>query len=149
MDPRTAMAAIDAAHHGAGAAVTWHALPATPARHAPWPERIDARITSALRARGVDAPYVHQAQAIAGALDGRDQVIVTPTASGKTLCYNVPVLQAIAEDPSARALYLFPTKALARDQLRQVRELKLPHIKAAVYDGDTDRKSTRLNSSHT
>ena len=146
MDPRTAMAEIDAAHRSRGAEVTWHELPATPARHAPWPQRIDARITSALRTRGVDAPYVHQAQAIAGALEGRDQVVVTPTASGKTLCYNVPVLQAIAEDPSARALYLFPTKALAQDQMNELHDLVTAteiDLKTFTYDGDTSPNARR------
>lgn len=146
MDPRSAMAEIDAAQRDRGAEVTWHVMPAASARHAPWPERIDARITSALRSRGVDAPYTHQARAITGALEGRDQVIVTPTASGKTLCYNVPVMQAIAEDPSARALYLFPTKALAQDQLNELHELVSAaeiDLKTFTYDGDTSPNARR------
>ena len=126
--------------------VAWRTLPAEPARTAPWPAAIDPRIVRALGARGIETPYTHQAAAIAGALAGRDQVVVTPTASGKTLCYTVPVLQAILDDPQARALYLFPTKALAQDQLNElhaiVTEAELG-VRAFTYDGDTSPNARR------
>jgi DEAD/DEAH box helicase domain-containing protein len=111
-----------------------------PARHAPWPDGIDPRIVHALRTRGVDALYTHQAHAIQAVRDGRNVCVVTPTASGKTLCYNLPVLDAIVRDPTARALYLFPTKALAADQLTELRMLADAaelELKTSTYDGDT------------
>ena len=84
---------------------------------------LDQRIVNALKRRGVEALYSHQSEAVACALAGEDCVIATPTASGKTLCYNLPVLHAVLQNPSARALYLFPTKALAQDQLAELGEL--------------------------
>jgi len=126
--------------------VAWRTLPPEAARTAPWPARLDPRIVSALAGRGIDSPYTHQAAAIAGALEGRDQVVVTPTASGKTLCYTAPVLQAILDDPQARALFLFPTKALAQDQLNElhaiVTEAEL-EVRAFTYDGDTSPNARR------
>jgi DEAD/DEAH box helicase domain-containing protein len=111
-----------------------------PPRHAPWPERLDPRLVNALRSRGVEALYTHQAQAVEAIRAGRNACVVTPTASGKTLCYNLPVLDAIARDPTARALYLFPTKALAADQLNELRALAEAaelDLKTSTYDGDT------------
>jgi DEAD/DEAH box helicase domain-containing protein len=114
-------------------------MPAKPAVTADWPD-IDAGLIAALQKRGVERLYTHQARAIALASKGRDCVVVTPTASGKTLCYNVPVLDAIINAPSARAIYLFPTKALAQDQLSElyelVEEMKLD-VRTYTYDGDT------------
>src|SRR4029079_18197282 len=98
-------------------------LAAVPAQYAPFPDAMDRRPARALRTRGIEQLYTHQAEAIAHALAGRHAVIVTPTASGKTLCYNAPVLQSILADPSSRALYLFPTKALAQDQLAELHQL--------------------------
>jgi DEAD/DEAH box helicase domain-containing protein len=98
-------------------------LPPVDAEYAPFPAAIDARLVAALRARGIEQLYTHQAASIAHALAGRHTVIVTPTASGKTLCYNAPVLSAILRNPSTRALYLFPTKALAQDQLAELHAL--------------------------
>jgi len=110
------------------------------ARHAEWPEWLDPRLRAGLAGRGVERPYLHQADAIEAVHAGRDVVVVTPTASGKSLCYTVPALQALAEDPGARALFLFPTKALAQDQVAEigglVREAGL-EVSAAAYDGDT------------
>jgi DEAD/DEAH box helicase domain-containing protein len=111
-----------------------------PPRHAPWPEGLDSRLREALRSRGVEALYTHQAQALQAIRAGRNACVVTPTASGKTLCYNLPVLDAIARDPTARALYLFPTKALAADQLVELRALADAaelDLKTHTYDGDT------------
>jgi DEAD/DEAH box helicase domain-containing protein len=98
-------------------------LPAITAQHAPFPEGLDERLTRALAGRGVTRLYTHQAEAINHALAGRHTVVITPTASGKTLCYNAPVLNAILQDSSSRALYLFPTKALAQDQLAELQTL--------------------------
>jgi DEAD/DEAH box helicase domain-containing protein len=111
-----------------------------PPRHAPWPEDIDPRVVAALKGRGIDALYTHQAAAYGAASAGRNLVVVTPTASGKTLCYNLPVVDAVAKDPAARALYLFPTKALAADQLVELRALADAAeigLKTHTYDGDT------------
>ena len=111
-----------------------------PPRHAPWPKGVDGRIVNALRGRGVEALYTHQAAAYEAASARRNFVVVTPTASGKTLCYNLPVLDAVAKDPAARALYLFPTKALAADQLVELRALAGTAdigLKTHTYDGDT------------
>jgi len=116
-------------------------LPARDARTAPFPERLDPRIAGLLRARGIDELYAHQARAIDLALDGENVVVVTGTASGKTLCYNIPVLDRFLRGGGGHALYLFPTKALAQDQMRvlaeMIDELGLD-IEAGVFDGDTD-----------
>jgi DEAD/DEAH box helicase domain-containing protein len=98
-------------------------LEARSARYAPFPDQVDGRVRNVLAARGIGALYTHQAEVITHALAGRHVVVTTPTASGKTLCYNVPVLNAVLRDPSARALYLFPTKALAQDQLAELHQL--------------------------
>jgi DEAD/DEAH box helicase domain-containing protein len=103
--------------------VAWREIPAAPARYAGWPAAIDNRLVVALAARGIDRPYTHQAHAVETVLAGQHAVVVTPTASGKTLCYNLAVLQAILDDPDARALYLFPTKALAQDQMQELHAL--------------------------
>jgi DEAD/DEAH box helicase domain-containing protein len=105
-----------------------------------FPEWLDGRLVEGLRGRGIDRLYSHQAAAIEAVHDGRDVVVVTPTASGKTLCYALPVLQALAEDPSARALFLFPTKALGQDQVAEFGDLSKAAglaISANTYDGDT------------
>src|SRR4249920_310325 len=98
-------------------------LPAVEARFAPFPGAIDPRLRAALQSRGIEQLYTHQAETIEHALAGRHTVVITPTASGKTLCYNAPVLDAILKDPSSRALYLFPTKALAQDQLAELQTM--------------------------
>ncbi len=115
-------------------------------RFAPWPEGLDTSLLYALRQQGIGEPYTHQAQAVEHAIAGRNVVVVTPTASGKTLCYNVPVLNTILKDRSARALYLFPTKALAQDQLDELHGL-ITHIGQEIgtftYDGDTPADARR------
>jgi DEAD/DEAH box helicase domain-containing protein len=125
-------------------------IPAVGADCAPYPEATDARLIAALAARGVGQLYTHQAEAFAHVLGGRNVVTITPTASGKTLCYNGPVLDAILKDPSTRALYLFPTKALAQDQLAELHALSelVTHdqdVKIGVftYDGDTPSDARR------
>ena len=102
--------------------VVHHAvLPARAADFADFPDWLDPRIVDGLGRRGIARPYTHQAEAIEIAHRGEDVVIVTPTASGKSLCYTLPILQAIADDPASRALLLFPTKALGQDQVVRVR----------------------------
>ena len=120
------------------------------AQLAPFPAALDDRLKQALASREIHQPYTHQAEAIDHALAGRNAVVITPTASGKTLCYNAPVLHSILQDPSSRALYLFPTKALAQDQLAELQTLS-EHIAAATgeqigvytYDGDTPQDARR------
>jgi DEAD/DEAH box helicase domain-containing protein len=123
------------------AAVTHHAvLPAREAMTAPFPGWLDRRIVRGLVDRGIASLYSHQAEAVEAVHAGEDIVVVTPTASGKTLCYALPVLQALAEDPSARALFLFPTKALGQDQVAEFAGLARASsldVAAATYDGDT------------
>jgi DEAD/DEAH box helicase domain-containing protein len=118
----------------------WQRLAPRPARFADFPADLDPHLVSALRQRGIERPYHHQAQAMAAAQRGANVVVVTPTASGKTLCYNIPVLDRLLADPSARALYLFPTKALAQDQLAELGALERAlgeKLGAHTYDGDT------------
>ncbi len=124
----------------AGAVAARRVLPARPAQTAPIPAWLDARLVDGLAKRGISELYTHQVEALEALHAGEDIAVVTPTASGKSLCYNLPVLDAVAADPSARALYLFPTKALSQDQLAEVRELSGLaglDLVAAVYDGDT------------
>ena len=137
----------------------WRTLPATPPRHAPVPDALHPALHAALHKRGIDQLYSHQTQAVDHALDGDNVVVVTPTASGKTLCYNLPIFNALLHDPNARALYLFPTKALAQDQLKEINELtqfvgetpntqslrrgsgqaSIFNLSSSTYDGDTPR----------
>ena len=124
-------------------------LPAREAEFGSFPELVDDRLRRVLAQGGIDRPYTHQAEAITHALEGRHVAIVTPTASGKTLCYNVPVLSTILHQPTARALYLFPTKALAQDQLAELHTLvdRLrahgEEIGTFTYDGDTPQDARR------
>ena len=125
-------------------------LPAVQAEFAPFPAGLDDRLTSALERRGIPQFYTHQAEAVEHALAGRNVVVITPTASGKTLCYNAPVLNSILQDPSSRALYLFPTKALAQDQLAELQALceqiagaSGEPIGVFTYDGDTPQDARR------
>src|SRR5512146_1528830 len=124
----------------AGTVLHHEVRPARDASFGDWPAWLDPRIRAGLASRGIERPYVHQADAIEAVHAGEDVVVVTPTASGKTLCYTIPVLQALAEDPSARALFLFPTKALGQDQVAELGLLAMASdlaISAATYDGDT------------
>ena len=120
----------------------WERLPARPARYAEPPAGLDPRLMAALRALGAAPLYTHQAEAAEAALAGRDVAVVTGTASGKTLCYNLPVLHTLLNEPQARALYLFPTKALAQDQAAALAALlealgAVEAVPVRTYDGDT------------
>ncbi|MDD5711461.1 MAG: DEAD/DEAH box helicase, partial [Smithellaceae bacterium] len=118
----------------------WKRIPAQAGAFAPLPAWLHPSPSSVLSNRGIERLYSHQAAAVDLVREGRDVVLVTPTASGKTLCYNIPVLQSILEEPDSRALYLFPTKALAQDQMHEIHglisEMKAD-IKTYTYDGDT------------
>jgi len=107
------------------------------ARLAPLPDDLHPRVREALRAQGIESLYGHQAAAWEAAQRGEHLVVTTGTASGKTLAFNLPVLDALAREPKQRALYLYPTKALAQDQLRSLGTFGLPKLRAAIYDGDT------------
>src|SRR4051794_40496432 len=111
--------------------------PARDARLVPLPEELHPRVREALAAQGVGALYGHQAEAWEAAARGEHLIVTTGTASGKTLAFNLPVLDALAREPKQRALYLYPTKALAQDQLRSLGAFGLPKLRAAIYDGDT------------
>ncbi len=140
----------------------WEIVPARPAQYAPFPPDLDSHLIDALATRGLTTLYTHQAEAVTTALRGEHVAVVTPAASGKTLCYNLPVLHRLLADPRARALYLFPTKALAQDQLAELHGLidllharergaagalssspplhlgsSAPPLACATYDGDT------------
>ena len=119
---------------------SWRVNPPREACYGSFPGELDSRIIETLKKRGISRPYIHQSRAIEAALARRDFVVVTPTASGKTLCYNVPVLDSILRDPASRALYLFPTKALSSDQVAELYSMiedMGADIKAYTYDGDT------------
>ncbi len=120
-----------------------------PAREAQWadfPAWVNAHLVSAYAAKGIPRPYTHQAAAAEAVHAGKNVVIVTPTASGKTLCYNLPVLNAVLENSDSRALYLFPTKALAQDQLAELHDLNQRlenRFGVFTYDGDTPADARR------
>ena len=109
-------------------------VPATDARIAPLPEDLHPRLREILPFDGL---YEHQRAAWDAAASGEHLILATGTASGKSLAFNLPVLDAIARDPKERAIYLYPTKALAQDQARALGELRAPNVRAAIYDGDT------------
>jgi len=111
-------------------------LPPRVGRAVPWPDWAPAEVVAAFRATGVARPWSHQAEGAEHAHAGRDVVVATGTASGKSLVYQLPVLTRLTTDPRATALYLSPTKALAADQLRALRELELEGIRPAALDGD-------------
>ena len=127
----------------------WEGIPAREARTMPFPASMDERLKPALARRGIHELYTHQAKSLEAIARGEDVTVVTPTASGKTMCYNLPVLSAILQNPDSRALYLFPTKALSADQVSElydmIEEMGVD-IKTYTYDGDTPaaaRKAVR------
>jgi DEAD/DEAH box helicase domain-containing protein len=125
----------------------WKVIPARPPVYADFPDFLDRLLVETLKKKGINSLYSHQAEAVSAILSGRDAVIVTPTASGKTLCYNLPVLNSILQDESSRALYLFPTKALSQDQLSELHELVTlidRDIKTFTYDGDTATSARKV-----
>jgi DEAD/DEAH box helicase domain-containing protein len=137
----------------AGCVVAHRVLPARPARTVPLPPGLDARLAGALRSRGLTRLYDHQVRMRELAALGRHAVVVTPTASGKTLCYNLPVLERVLAEPEARALYLFPTKALSADQLDELHGVTAglaAGIKTFTFDGDTPAAARRAirNAGH-
>jgi DEAD/DEAH box helicase domain-containing protein len=111
--------------------------PAREAHTAPLPEELHPRVRDALEARGIETLYAHQAEAWETVARGEHAIVTTGTASGKSLAFNLPVLDALAHDPKLRALYLYPTKALSQDQARALSELNVPRVRPAIYDGDT------------
>jgi len=126
--------------------------PARTARLSEFPDQLDSRIQRVLAHRGIERLFSHQREAYDLVRKGENIVVVTPTASGKTLCYNLPVLQRILEDDATRALYLFPTKALSQDQMHELHDLitgiaehspdeETPEIKTFTYDGDTPQSA--------
>jgi DEAD/DEAH box helicase domain-containing protein len=108
------------------------------ARTAQLPDGLHQRVREALGEQGIDSLYTHQAEAWEAVRRGEHLIVTTGTASGKTLAFNLPVLDALAREPKQRALYLYPTKALAQDQLRALGSFRLPKLRAAIYDGDTE-----------
>ena len=126
---------------------------ATSGRYSKFPDSLPEQLITALRARGIEQLYTHQADVWEASRQGKNVIVVTPTASGKTLSYNLPVLSALLKDDNARALYLFPTKALSQDQQSELNELILAShgllpIKVCTYDGDTP-ESLRISARDT
>jgi len=120
--------------------VHWETIEEKKAVYAPFPETLNEKLKAALQNRGIHQLYSHQAISFETAMQKRSFTAVTPTASGKTLCYNLPVLQSIIDDSNARALYLFPTKALSQDQKSELNEIIEEvgvKINSYTYDGDT------------
>ncbi|ADL07583.1 DEAD/DEAH box helicase [Thermosediminibacter oceani] len=118
----------------------WEVIPPKAAEYEPFPDYLDKRLILALNKKGIHSLYSHQAIALDEVTKGNSVVVVTPTASGKTLCYNLPVLNAILQDKNSRAIYLFPTKALSQDQVAELMETVEAmgeDIKTFTYDGDT------------
>jgi DEAD/DEAH box helicase domain-containing protein len=112
-------------------------IPAREAYYVDMPENLHPRLLEALGRLGVSRLYPHQAMALRLVGKGRNVIMATGTASGKSLCYHLPVYEEILKNPSSRALYLFPTKALAQDQLRSLKQLQGSEVRSATYDGDT------------
>ena len=121
-------------------------LPAKPARYAPFPKTMSDALIQVMRARGIEQLYSHQAEAIEHVQSGKNVTVVTPTASGKTLCYNLPVIDRLIDQPESRALYLFPTKALSQDQLNELYGITQAldrDFKVYTFDGDTPQHARK------
>ncbi len=129
----------------------WEKIPAQKGQYQPFPDDINPAIRNALRKKGITELYTHQAESYKAVMEGENIVVVTPTASGKSLCYNLPVIQQLIKKPASRALYLFPTKALSQDQQSELNSLvnegELP-LKVSTYDGDTP-SSVRISARET
>jgi DEAD/DEAH box helicase domain-containing protein len=122
-----------------GRLVAEDAEEARPAKLAGMPRSLDGGVRDALHSAGITALYSHQIESLEAAASG-NVIVTSGTASGKSLCFNLPVLDALARDPRSRALYLYPTKALAQDQARALSALDPPRLRHAIYDGDTPRE---------
>ena len=124
--------------------VHWQTLPPTPARYADWPAALDPRLVAVLKERGIHRLYTHQAEAIEAALAGQNTVVVTPTASGKTLCYNLPVLHAMLDEPRRAGALPLPDQGAGPGPGRRAagpgRAARRATIKTYTYDGDTPRR---------
>jgi DEAD/DEAH box helicase domain-containing protein len=140
VDPRAFLASLESD----GSVVHLREFAARRTEPGPFPEDVPGIVVDRLGLLGVSGMYEHQRAALDAVRAGRNVVVATGTASGKTLVYNLAFASEAVADPKRTALYLFPTKALARDQLRQIRELKLPQLRAAVYDGDTPKPERPL-----
>lgn len=134
-------------HRDLGPCITHiHHMPGRDGRYAPFPDDLDSGIASGLKSRGIDRLYSHQKDCWELIQSGKHLVVVTPTASGKTLCYTMPVLQSMLEDPGNRALYLFPTKALSQDQVAELNdlvEIMNEPVKVYTFDGDTPQSARK------
>src|SRR5512141_107874 len=135
--------------------VAWETLPSRPAQMRPFPDDISASVKKTLIASGIHSLYSHQFEAWTHARAGENIILSTGTASGKTLAYNLPVFASLLQNPNARALYLFPTKALAQDQLSNLQAFNSNltpdtwNLTPSIYDGDTpqkDRSAIRNNA---
>ena len=127
----------DLAHEHFDRVVANTSLPARAARPATAPPALSTTVTERLRSRGVETLWSHQAAAVDALRAGRNVVVATGTASGKSLCYQLPIVDSIVAGSRDTTLLVFPTKALAQDQLRSFREWLVPDVVAATYDGDT------------
>jgi len=115
-------------------------LPAHEGETLPFPRALHPKLVETLQAQGISSLFRHQEEAVRVGLAGKDFAVVTGTSSGKTLCFNLPVLDLLSKEPLARAIYIYPTKALAQDQLRKLENLADPlGISVGVYDGDTPK----------
>jgi DEAD/DEAH box helicase domain-containing protein len=123
----------------------WQRAPATPARYGPLPAQLDARLVDVLRSRGIEQLYTHQSHAIQSVLGGENVVVVAGTAGGKSLCYQAPILSALLNDPNARALCLFPTKALAQDQVSHLSSF-ISHLSLDAHNPMKDQRSKMINT---
>ncbi len=149
VDPASLIEDLESDPDYRGQLVHVERLPARRARRVELPDDLPDLLLSRLRARGIEALWSHQAEAIALARSGTNVVVATGTASGKSLCYQLPVFEALLGEGHRTALYLAPTKALAHDQLRAIRSFALTGVRAASYDGDTpaeERPMVRRNA---
>ena len=143
---RKALSEIEAETSRLPGITAFRHYPALPGSYEDFPPELSPSLVEVLRARGIDRLYSHQRQAFERVRAGENVVVVTPTASGKTLCYNLPVLDTVLRHPETRALYLFPTKALSQDQLAElhsmIEELGVD-IRTFTYDGDTPQDARK------
>ncbi len=121
--------------------VTWRTLPSRPAQIHPFPDDLPALVKQTLIAAGIHSLYSHQLDTWTHARAGENVILSTGTASGKTLAYNLPVFASLLQNVNARALYLFPTKALAQDQFSNLQSLVSTELPSAIYDGDTPQSA--------